>query len=424
MALEFAPIDHVRVSGTQTDAQTDGAAGLILQLYVFDDSPSKPSAQPDIAISRMSSSQVSFNSGEELQVKSNGEIQIKNRDGSTAKMSDTVEIENSDPPWLILSYDNGAMLTQHGDTAILTFANGVSVHLRNHRIESVSRESSNSTFSEASLKNSQQSASQAPYERAKQQPAPSSELPARNDKLWTGPVSIDWNRIESDFYGNPDVDLAGRRAPDNPFSPLSVESAHRIQLLLDKYFSKIDRDGNGYMTDEELIAFYRNNYDNLSPGERKDFQLAMANSRFIADSSNDEWGRETSGITRNDVACLVESASADAQGPLTLDDAQQISSVLRKYFKDIDRHGSLSGADGFITADEIREFLLSEKSRSLSSAEVNAMAKAAEHAKQIMQASNDESWLFKDNRGITQRDLQKLPTFVFYSQVWKDAVQK
>jgi hypothetical protein len=178
------------------------------------------------------------------------------------------------------------------------------------------------------------------------------------------------------------------------------------------------------MTDEELIAFYRNNYDNLSPGERKDFQLAMANSRFIADSSNDEWGRETSGITRNDVACLVESASADAQGPLTLDDAQQISSVLRKYFKDIDRHGSLSGADGFITADEIREFLLSEKSRSLSSAEVNAMAKAAEHAKQIMQASNDESWLFKDNRGITQRDLQKLPTFVFYSQVWKDAVQK
>ncbi len=205
-------------------------------------------------------------------------------------------------------------------------------------------------------------------------------------------------------------------SPANQGKLMNTKDAHRVARTLGKYFHDIDQSVNGgfgdrYITGHEINDFLSSDKArNLTAQERADLQFAIKNERYISEASNDEWGKETSGITRADIGKLVEHNSPHAGDPITKDDADRVSKTLRKYYDKMDKHGSIVGANGFVDAEEIREFLGSPESKGLTPQEALDLARAARNAEMIARASNDVWGM--EVQGITKADIEKLPGYI------------
>lgn len=89
-------------------------------------------------------------------------------------------------------------------------------------------------------------------------------------------------------------------------------------------YGKLDIDQDGYLSSKDLNRYKENIIskwtllsEEIHPSEAQTIahiDVALANLRYFSDSKNDEWGRETTGITRKDLETLAMNARNPVDG--------------------------------------------------------------------------------------------------------------
>lgn len=95
-------------------------------------------------------------------------------------------------------------------------------------------------------------------------------------------------------------------------------SKERIDALAygKENFDKLDGNGDGYVTAEDIDAYIKARGD-VSPEEKKKLEYLKKEADDLQDYHNDEWGFENDGITKGDLAdALTELGSGSAKGDL------------------------------------------------------------------------------------------------------------
>lgn len=173
-----------------------------------------------------------------------------------------------------------------------------------------------------------------------------------------------------------------------------------------KNFEKLDTDSDGYITAEEIEGYIKDRRD-LSQSDLKKLNYLKDHVGDIEETSNDEWGDENDGITRYDLNAAkaedgTERMSSQEQSCETIKATGDLRPALdfaRDNFDKID-----ADKDGFIDADEIRDFADANKT-TFSTDDLAKLMALKKKVSDVEEQSNDE-W-FDENDGITKKDIEE-----------------
>lgn len=214
----------------------------------------------------------------------------------------------------------------------------------------------------------------------------------------------------------PDVQLEDQRnrAETDPWNQgklLTTEDAHRVSRTLGKFFYDIEQDKHAHflsrsLTKREIIDFLDSDKGaGLTDQQRADLVFAAGNHQFIAEGESE--------IMERNIGKFPAINSLHAEAEITSTDAKRVADTLSKYFSKMDKHGKLlGGGNNYLQSTEITEFLSSEDSRGLTAREVMDLSRAALNADMIAKASDDD-WGFESQNGISMKDIEKLPRYVY-----------
>lgn len=117
---------------------------------------------------------------------------------------------------------------------------------------------------------------------------------------------------------------------------------NRLDKAIDSYIRKIDRDGDGFVTDEEA------EHGSFMNGDQRVIENLVKNgSPLIRNLSNDEWGFEDSGVTKDDIKAAFKEYGQISDDRLRAENAQ---TSIPAVFKNMDADGN-----GFLSKDELNE---------------------------------------------------------------------
>lgn len=130
--------------------------------------------------------------------------------------------------------------------------------------------------------------------------------------------------------------------PDQTASKFLDELMRDPELLnktINTYFRKVDADGDGHVTDREANGAFLN-------GREKVIQDLIKNGGdLIQKQSNDEWGDENDGSTRDDIKAAFKNWMSNSHEQ---EDAKRVSDYLPAVFDEMDSDG-----DGFLSGKEL-----------------------------------------------------------------------
>ncbi len=109
-------------------------------------------------------------------------------------------------------------------------------------------------------------------------------------------------------------------------------------------FELMDRDGNRYIKDDEIKAYEETFKANMTPRMKGHLDSLRSNYDSTMALSNDEWGTENDGITRNDLKVLEDRED----GAIAY---EHILEFAAKHFEETD-----TNRNGRITADEVKAY--------------------------------------------------------------------
>ncbi len=149
-----------------------------------------------------------------------------------------------------------------------------------------------------------------------------------------------------------------------------------------KNFDKIDADHNGFISKDDIDKYIQDNKGKLSTEELQNLRALKENVSKVEDMNNDEWGPETKGMSKKDIAAAKEEID-------TLAYAQ-------KNFDKLDGNG-----DGHVTADEIEGYIRA-KGNDLTPDELQKLETLKKQMSDLESKHNDD-WGF--DHGFTRHDL-------------------
>lgn len=129
-------------------------------------------------------------------------------------------------------------------------------------------------------------------------------------------------------------------------------SVDQFRSALDERFSLLDRNGNGYLSSNELVESLRN--QKAMGSNARVVEAAIENLHALELLWNDEWGTENNGISRNDIGKFDDltkskpdsAVVSSVKGSLRADerDPEKFISLLNIYKPrmDLDQSGTLS----------------------------------------------------------------------------------
>ena len=174
-----------------------------------------------------------------------------------------------------------------------------------------------------------------------------------------------------------------------------------------KNFDKLDGNGDGYITVDELDGYMKSQGAKLDAKEQEKIDYLKANIGDIEEYSNDEFGDENDGITRHDLLAAKQEDGTDqmqAGQPACSDekvaDTEDLRPALdyaKKNFEKLD-----GDKDGYITADELDQYLTAN-SGSVSPEDLAKLRALKAKVGDVEELSNDE--LGDENDGITKKDI-------------------
>lgn len=109
-------------------------------------------------------------------------------------------------------------------------------------------------------------------------------------------------------------------------------------------FELLDKDGNRYINDREIKAYEETFKEHMTPRMKGHLDSLRSNYDSTMALSNDEWGVENDGVTRNDLKVLEDRED----GAIA---SEHIKEFVAKHFDEADTDGN-----GRITADEVRAY--------------------------------------------------------------------
>lgn len=174
-----------------------------------------------------------------------------------------------------------------------------------------------------------------------------------------------------------------------------------------KNFDKLDGNGDGYITVDELNGYMKSKGSKLDAEEQEKIDYLKANIGDIEEYSNDEFGDENDGITRHDLLAAKQEDGTDqmkAGQPACSDEKVEATEDLRpaldyakKNFEKLD-----GDKDGYITADEIDQYVTANRG-SVSPEDLAKLRALKAKVSDVEELSNDE--LGDENDGITKKDI-------------------
>lgn len=187
------------------------------------------------------------------------------------------------------------------------------------------------------------------------------------------------------------VEQSGPGAAPDDARPIEI-SEIREKMFVE--FGVIDTDGDNFLTEEELAAAAVDE-KKFDAETREMIEALLRQREEIQDLSNDRWGSEGMGISRNDIREL-DKANEEYVA------AKRMEEFAQHHFDELDYDG-----DGFISADEIDQALdalpgMTEEHQKEYKENLDRMRDKLDG---IEGASNDETGF--ENDGITRKDLDK-----------------
>ncbi|MBS1957814.1 MAG: LysM peptidoglycan-binding domain-containing protein, partial [Cyanobacteria bacterium SZAS-4] len=184
-----------------------------------------------------------------------------------------------------------------------------------------------------------------------------------------------------------------------------------------KHFDRLDGDGNGHITKDEIDAYVKANGDKLSPEDRAALETLKKNYSKIEDYSNDEWGFENDGITRHD---LIEgrkkegtenlNTGAKDNSPVSAyGDLRPALDYAQKNFDKLD-----ADKNGYISEKDIDKYIEDNKGK-LSIEELQNLRALKQSISKIEDVNNDE-W-GPETKGMSKKDIagakEEIDTLVY-----------
>ncbi len=174
-----------------------------------------------------------------------------------------------------------------------------------------------------------------------------------------------------------------------------------------KNFDKLDGNGDGYITVDELDGYMKAQGSKLDAKEQEKIDFLKKNIDDIEEYSNDEFGDENDGITRHDLLAAKQEDGTDqmraGQPPCsneTVAATEDLRPALEYAEKNFDK---LDGdKDGYITGDEIEEYV-SKNQGSVSPEDLAKLRALKAKVGDVEELSNDE--FGDENDGITRKDI-------------------
>lgn len=184
-----------------------------------------------------------------------------------------------------------------------------------------------------------------------------------------------------------------RNATLNAADALRTETVNAMIDLAQKNFATIDKDKNGFLTPQEI-----NQFAATKAGQDRKLADGLEKSvGKIQNQSNDEWGWENDGITKNDLAELKKSA--DQMAP-AMAQARAVQEMLSRNFRLID-----TTANGRIHRYEVEAAV---KNPGLSANDAKLMHYTLDNFSTIGRKMG------KSSRRITPADVENYPGRVEY----------
>lgn len=109
-------------------------------------------------------------------------------------------------------------------------------------------------------------------------------------------------------------------------------------------FELMDGNKNGYVNEDEIASFEKRFARTIDPEEQRILDVYKANIDGWQTLSNDEWGRERSGVSKEDLWAVRKNEQARST-------AEDVRRVIARHFDEMD-----SNHDGVLKPEEIRQF--------------------------------------------------------------------
>jgi hypothetical protein len=109
-------------------------------------------------------------------------------------------------------------------------------------------------------------------------------------------------------------------------------------------FKLLDKDGNGFIKDDEIKAYQERFKENMTPRMKENLDSLLANYQSTMQLANDEWGYENDGMTMRDLDVLEDREDGAAA-------SEHIKEFAAKHFDETD-----TDKNGYITAREIKAY--------------------------------------------------------------------
>ena len=142
-----------------------------------------------------------------------------------------------------------------------------------------------------------------------------------------------------DSQKNSEMVSPGRDETSSKFLDELMRDPKLLNKTINTYFRKVDADGDGHVTEKEANGAFLN-------GREKVIQdLIKGGGDLIQNQSNDEWGKEDDGATRDDIKAAFKnwmSNNHDAES------ASRVTDYLPAVFDEMDSDG-----DGFLSGKEL-----------------------------------------------------------------------
>jgi Ca2+-binding EF-hand superfamily protein len=182
-------------------------------------------------------------------------------------------------------------------------------------------------------------------------------------------------------------------------------------------FSKLDLDGDGYVTSGEVNSYVRANSDRLSAQDRSNLDYLKRNADDLEEYSNDELGDENDGFTSADLRDALDETGSNTVGtegnteklPLpapvqykydSTTEAVKLEAVAaesERLFDQLDED-----SDGYLSESELADAVQCQK---YTGKDAQIVATLYKNQDDLEELSNDE--LADENDGITRADLKQ-----------------